>query len=113
MHLQATTCEIVEPSLKAKKGSFWPQTCGQNIQFLASKTPDTGEGVISVPRSLSMERFFAVRSLNQQREASRAVSLVFVRTVFAALFLLKIDLVVRPQNIFYTTAAAHAVNNFY
>jgi len=60
-----------------------------------------------------MERFFAVRSLSQQREASRAVSLVFVKTVCASFFLLKIERVVRPQNNFYTTAAAHAGNNFY
>ena len=60
-----------------------------------------------------MECFFAVRSLIQQREASRAVSLFFVKTVFDAVFLLKIDLVVRPQNKFYSTAAAHAGNNFY
>ena len=111
MHLQATICEIVTPSLKAKKGSFWLQKCGHYIQFIAPYTPDrvsTGAGVISAPRSLSMERFFAVRSLSQQKEASRAVSLVFVKTVFVAS--LENRGVVRPQINFYT-AAAHAGNN--
>ena len=79
--------QTVSPS--KKRQLFGHRRVGTTFNFwllrLRIEFQPVGEGVISVPRSLSMGRFFAVRSLSQQRGASRAVSLVFfVETVCAS-----------------------------